>query len=538
MAIALDFGTSNSVIARWNEAADDVEVMAAGSLSRRYTYRLPGGDRERVASVVPSLIHYGTDGSKLLGEQVAEGGLVSERGTFRWVKLELLHERKGGRRINGEVIDNYQAARELLRRVLLVAQDYLLSGGEELVLTMPVESFDSYADWLQRTVAELLPCRLRTLDEATACILGYRDRLQPGAVYLVVDFGGGTLDVSVVKPDLDTVVAGERQPALGRAGLELGGSNIDAWMLEHLKATEELTAQDVEEVGTALLAQLEQAKIDLSSGANTADVSQWNDRTRRLISHTFTSAELRDLLERHDVYSQVSRTVNQAIELAEDKYGLRRSEIAGVFCVGGSSLLLGVGQRLHELLPDRPIYCDNPFEAVARGACRFAGQDLSAALVHEYCLRTWNPTAGDYELLPIVARGTVYPTPKAVCAKYLNGAVDGATGIALEIWERSIMPRTSRRLKVVDGVVREEVVRQEATANERPVTPRGREFIIADPPCRLGDQQRFIARFGVDSAKRLTISLSDMAEGGRSKVRLDSGEEIALPVRNLPVVKL
>ncbi len=70
----------------------------------------------------------------------------------------------------------------------------------EIVATAPVESFDGYRDWLVREVRDGLPtARLRVVDEATAAAVGYSARLGPGDAVAVIDYGAGTLDVSVVR---------------------------------------------------------------------------------------------------------------------------------------------------------------------------------------------------------------------------------------------------------------------------------------------------------------------------------------------------
>ncbi len=71
----------------------------------------------------------------------------------------------------------------------------------------------------------------------------------------------------------------------------------------------------------------------------------------------------------------------------------------------------------------------------------------------------------------------------------------------------------------------------------RDLNPGDREFIHADPACTLGER-RFVAGFGVDANKRLTISLKDLAPGNRSYVQLGSGERLDLPIREVPIVKL
>ena len=61
------------------------------------------------------------------------------------------------------------------------------------------------------------------IDEASAAALGYGAFITPGDVYLIFDFGGGTLDVAVVLIEEDPSQAAHRRcRVLGKAGAELG----------------------------------------------------------------------------------------------------------------------------------------------------------------------------------------------------------------------------------------------------------------------------------------------------------------------------
>ncbi len=82
MTIAFDFGTCNSVVARWNPAANAVEVPMIPNLTRRYSYRLPGSANEHQALVIPSLIHYGAGDHYKLGAQVETAGLWASTKRF------------------------------------------------------------------------------------------------------------------------------------------------------------------------------------------------------------------------------------------------------------------------------------------------------------------------------------------------------------------------------------------------------------------------------------------------------------------------
>ncbi len=541
MTMAMDFGTCNTVLARWNAATRRVETLRLESMTRVYRYRPPGAAAERESAVIPSLIHYGEGNTLRTGAQVENAGLTDHRGTFRWVKLDILKGNNRARRINGELITPRQAADDLVSQVLLAATG---QGGEDLVITVPVEAYDPYVDWLQAAVLQSFRGTVRMLDEATACILGYDAHVREGQVYAVFDFGGGTLDVSVVKT-LDLAGSETRQcQVLGRAGEELGGSLVDQWLLQELQQAEKLSDQDVADVGTALLRAVEEAKVRLSGGEEAVEVTQFNDLSARLISHAFSAGGLRrslevdrDTLGGRSLYQLVALTVERALEAAQEKYGARKSEVKAVFMAGGSSLLLGVAGVVRNLFPGCPVHCEDPFEAIARGACRYAGEDINLALVHDYCLRSWNRERKDYELVAVVPKGTRYPTEKPVSVKYVNAACEGAMRLGMVVTERSTMVRPEVIYEVSGGGLQAVSTLRRDDIALRELNPGDREFIHADPPCTVG-ARRFVAGFGVDANKRLTLSLKDLEPGNRSTVQLSSGEQLTLPLKDLPFVKL
>lgn len=540
MTMALDFGTCNTVLARWNPATRRVETLRLADLTKVYRYRPPGAGQERASAVVPSLIHYGEGNTLRTGAQVENAGLASHRGTFRWAKLDVLRGNDRARRINGSLVTPRQAAEDLIGEVLLAAG----GGGEDLVVTLPVESYDPYVDWLQAAVLKSFRGTVRMLDEATACILGYDTHVREDQVYAVFDFGGGTLDVSLVRTR--DLASGETRPCevLARAGEEIGGSLVDQWLLKELQQAEGLSDQDVADVGTALLHAIEDAKVRLSGGEERVEVTQFNDLTARLIGHDFTAAGLRRTLDADrpelrgsSLNRLVARTVERALETAQEKYGTRKSEVRAVFMAGGSSLLLGVAGVLRNLFPDCPVHCEDPFEAIARGACRYAGEDINLALVHDYCVRSWDPERKDYVLVPVIPKGTRYPTEKALKTLYVKAACEGANTLGLVVVERSAMLRPETIYEMEGGALKAVAVQRREDLSLRDLNPGDREFIHADPACTLGER-RFVAGFGVDANKRLTLSLKDLAPGNRSHVQLGSGERLELPIREVPFVKL
>jgi molecular chaperone DnaK (HSP70) len=83
--VAIDFGTGNTVLARFNETTERAETIEVSGITAAMRYRLHTGDDERVVHVVPSLIHH-SDTETLIGDQVLSRGLAEHTDTIRWMK--------------------------------------------------------------------------------------------------------------------------------------------------------------------------------------------------------------------------------------------------------------------------------------------------------------------------------------------------------------------------------------------------------------------------------------------------------------------
>ena len=122
---------------------------------------------------------------------------------------------------------------------------------ESLIFTVPVDSFEAYRNWLGEVSQSLEVEQIQMIDEPTAAALGYG--MKDAEILLVVDFGGGTLDLSLVRLDNSQ----QKQPlgfilkwgeksfgkssnqkpkiarVLAKAGQNLGGSDIDNWLVDY-----------------------------------------------------------------------------------------------------------------------------------------------------------------------------------------------------------------------------------------------------------------------------------------------------------------
>ena len=200
MAIAIDFGTSNTCIARWNPVTQQPETLSLPN-SQQLGQNPP---------LIPSLLYVedASQGKVVIGQTVRDRGLdlTSSPRFFRSFKRGISTDIQGFLpELDGQTVTFEQVGQWFLTQLVKTIDASFL---QSLILTVPVDSFEAYRHWLGQVCQSLPVEEVRMLDEPTAAALGYgmadRENL------LVVDFGGGTLDLSLVQ--LDKSVQAGRKP--------------------------------------------------------------------------------------------------------------------------------------------------------------------------------------------------------------------------------------------------------------------------------------------------------------------------------------
>ena len=265
--ITVDFGTGNTVLARWNETLDRAETIEIPGITMKMKYRLGKDQPERTVNVIPSMIHYG-EKQLFLGDQVISQGLAEHRDTFRWMKRAVASRATRRKRTSQGHKSGMDAATHFLKTVLNYASDQFNLSEDEFTFTAPTEAFEDFQDWMRNVAVSVGIRRIRTLDEPTACVLGYHGAARQDDRFLVFDFGCGRLDVVVVRIDLAST--DERKAVqLGRAGCDLGGMNIDQWIADDFRRRHEWSDGDTRNLEALLYRKAEETKITLSDPTET-----------------------------------------------------------------------------------------------------------------------------------------------------------------------------------------------------------------------------------------------------------------------------
>ncbi|MFO7906130.1 MAG: Hsp70 family protein [Planctomycetota bacterium] len=529
--VAVDFGTGNTVLARFNETIERAETIELPGITTTMEY-MPNHKKPHqkfIVPVTPSMIHY-SETETLIGNQVLSRGLAEHGDTFRWMKRGIAQGATRRKRTAQGHKSPADAGKDFLTLLLNYASDQISPRDDEFTFTAPTEAFEDFEDWIRRVCEAVGIRRLRLIDEPTACILGYHGAARKEDRFLVFDFGCGTLDVAAVRVDM----ASEKKKAiqLGRAGEDIGGMDLDCWLADDFCRRHELNGPRRRQWEALILRQAETAKITLSDPAEQeADISVIDDvgPRKRVMRTTYRwtcdrcrQGEAGDhqqpgesclgcLLLKENFLGQVRHTMDKALENAAVKAGVRRDDLVKVLVTGGTSLVPCVRRLLVQTFDHRAVLT-NPFDAVSRGACRGI---VAPILQHDYAIESYNAQRKDYEFKPMFRGGTEYPTGPDAVRLWARGSYDGMTRIGLKIFEVSRMK--TRRLDVemvdADGAIQDDsrVATQFAHICLNRDNPT---FIVADPPVHLErDKKRFLCSFQVDGHRRLLVTVLDNFSG-------------------------
>ncbi|MDE7273606.1 MAG: Hsp70 family protein [Lachnospiraceae bacterium] len=265
----------------------------------------------------------------------------------------------------------------VLRQLMEDAGRYLGEPVEEAVISVPAYFNDDQrcATKLAAQLAGLTVKRL--INEPSAAALYHRYSTQNGdGQMMIVDFGGGTLDVSIVDCFENiieiTTIAGDNR---------LGGNDIDRAIAAHFCRENNLVEDQMEpSLRASLYRQVETAKIALS-GSSEVVISLWQGEMQ--YSLVLTDELLRRLCE--PIFQKVRTVITRAMKDRD-----QRGRINDVILVGGSSQLTVFGDFLEELFGRRPHVAANPDEIVALGVGICAGikeraEDLQDLVMTDVC---------------------------------------------------------------------------------------------------------------------------------------------------------
>ncbi|MEG5016759.1 MULTISPECIES: Hsp70 family protein [unclassified Microcoleus] len=440
MTIAIDFGTSNTVVARWNQVLQQPETLKLPGLSAISAQNPP---------LIPSLLYVedAAQSKVILGQQVRDKGLdlSGDSRFFRNFKRGIGTSVQGFvPELDGQLITFERVGEWYLSQIVNSIREVPLPI-DSLIFTVPVDSFEAYRHWLGKVSQSLQVEQVRMLDEPTAAALGYG--LADRENLLVIDFGGGTLDLSLVRLDASSnkkplgfiLKWGEKLLAessaqktkvarvLAKAGQNLGGSDIDNWLVDYFVQTKGLAKSPI----TTRLA--ERLKIQLSL-VNQAVEVYFDDENFESYELELDRSRFESILGEHQFFDKLDECMNQVLQQAR-RQGLEIGDIDAVLLVGGTVQIPAVQRWVQQYFEPTKIRCDKPFEAIAQGALQLSqGIEIKDFLYHSYGIRYWNRRDNCHSWHSLIKSGQSYPMSEPV-ELVLGASLESQPSIELIIGE-------------------------------------------------------------------------------------------------------
>lgn len=369
-SLGIDFGTTNSVAASF--VGGSTVVHPIGEPPAEWVQL--GFDR-----VLPSIVALDTDRRMVFGW---EAKALYTEAKFEAIKRLFREEESVTQGDETFYVEEIAAAlfTHIGRRVVENGVQF-----DNAVVTIPANS-RGLARHRTKVCAQMGGINvLSLLNEPTAAAMAYARRHDlDGQTVLVYDFGGGTLDVTVLAVN-DGMFFEQGSTGIAR----LGGIDFDREILRHLAdenpSSESWSTADKQR----LLVEIEKAKIRLSTAATgetvISDPTLGNFRLTRPTFETLTT----QLVERSG--NAIRRTLSD-LRMAP-------SDVDKVLLVGGTSKVPAVSNFVSEILGQEPATGIDPMTAIGEGAA------IAAAILNGEIEDT------DYFLSTEHAMGTVVADP-------------------------------------------------------------------------------------------------------------------------------
>ena len=414
--IGIDLGTSNSAAAVLRGGRSVIIPSAEGITL--------GG------KAFPSYVAVARDGEIIVGEPARRQQAINPEGTVSDFKR--LMGQRDKIRLAGKEFTPEELSALLLQKIKRDAEAFLGGSVDKAVITVPAYFNDN-----QRSATKDA-CRIagleaaRLVNEPTAASLAYGlDQLSQELRIAVIDFGGGTLDVTIME-----FGKGVFEVNATSGNTQLGGTDMDRILVEHLASTfQSKSGIDIRNDRGALARVREAAeiaKIELSNTATARINLPFLSATTAAPAHLdyeFTRTELERLVR--PVIERCREPVVQAFHDAS----LQFSQIDRLIFVGGPTRMPCVRAFFEELIGKKAESGVDPMECVAQGAAIQAG--VLAGEVGNIVLVDVTPLTLGIETLGNVAtslipRNTPIPVKRS---EIFTTAADLQTSVTVHVFQ-------------------------------------------------------------------------------------------------------
>jgi molecular chaperone DnaK len=414
--IGIDLGTSNSAAAALIGGKPTIIQAAEGTSV--------GG------KAFPSVVAFTRDGQLIVGEPARRQMISNPEGTVLAAKRKMGTDFKFN--VFGKEYTPQQVSSFILQKIKRDAEAFLGETVDKAVITVPAYFNDNQRQ-ATKDSGEIAGLQVvRIINEPTAASLAYGlDKVQKDLKIMVYDFGGGTLDVTIME-----MGGGVFQVKSTSGDTQLGGTDMDNALVDYvLQEFRKQSGLDVKNDKAAMMRireAVEKAKIELSNIVTTEinlPFLAYDATTgpKNLIL-TLTRAKLEELLR--PIVERCRTPMMQALQDSK----ITPSEVDKIILIGGPTRMPIVRQFVASVMGKEPERGVDPMEAVAMGAA-VQGAIISGDVSTDILLVDVTPLTLGVEVLgglkePLIERNTTIPSKKS---KVFTTAADYQTAVTIHV---------------------------------------------------------------------------------------------------------
>ncbi|MBM4045640.1 MAG: molecular chaperone DnaK [Planctomycetes bacterium] len=479
--IGIDLGTSNSAAAALIGGKPSIIPSAEGTSL--------GG------KAFPSYVAFTKDGEMLVGEPARRQAVANPDGTIYAIKRKMGTDYKVT--VRGKTFTPQQISAFILQKIKTDAEAFLGEKVTKAVITVPAYFNDN-----QRTATKDAGIIagldvVRIINEPTAAALAYGlDKENVQQKILVFDFGGGTLDVTIMD-----FGQGVFEVVSTSGDTQLGGTDMDNILVEYL-CEEFRKEQGINIKGDKMAMQrlreaAEKAKIELTTTLTTEINLPFltaDAQGPKHFTHTLTRAKLEQLVM--PIVERCGKSVEQSLRDAK----LQPKDIHKIILVGGPTRMPCVQKFVEDFVGKKIERGIDPMECVAMGAAIQGG--VLSGEVKDIVLLDVTPLTLGIETLgavrtPLIERNTTIPTSRS---QIFTTAADNQSSVEIHVLQ-------GERQMARDNVT------------------LGRFHLMGIPPAPRGVPQIEVA-FDIDANGIINVKAKDLGTSNEQKITITASTKL------------
>ncbi len=479
--IGIDLGTSNSAAAVLQAGKPTIIPSAEGTTA--------------YGKAFPSVVAFTKDNQILVGEPARRQAISNPQRTIIAAKRKMGTSHKYS--INSKEYTPQQISAFILQKIKKDAEEFLGDKVDGAVITVPAY-FDDNQRQATKDAGKIAGIEVKRLvNEPTAASMAYGlDKSDKEHKILVFDFGGGTLDVTIME-----FGEGVFEVKSTNGDTSLGGTDMDEalmkFLVEEFKKSEGFDLNDDDTAIQRLREAAEKAKIELSTTGETEINLPYitaTDKGPKHLNMKLTRAKLEQLVE--PIIEKCKGPIERSIKDAK----LDRKDIDKIILVGGPTRMPIVRKFVEDFIGKKAERGIDPMECVAQGAAIQAG--VLSGDVKDVLLLDVTPLSLSIETLggvstTLIEKNTTIPTKKS---QIFSTAADNQTAVTIHVLQGE---------------------RQMAADNKS----LGRFDLVGIPPAPRGIPQIEVT-FDIDADGILHVTAKDLGTGKEQSIKITAAQKL------------